>query len=112
VTRLARSAAVALALLAAVPALAGKKTLPPGERIDLNRATVAELMRLPGIGEKRAQAIVAHRQRQPFRRAEEVVAVKGLGRAWFRKVKANLSVGPPAAALSGRSGEAPTLARN
>lgn len=84
--------AVATALLAASPALAAKKALPPGVRVDLNRATVAELMRIPGVGEKKAQAIVAHRAKRPFRRAEDVLAVKGLGPAWFAKVKANLSV--------------------
>lgn len=95
---LAKALAVALALLAASPALAAKKALAPGERIDLNRATVSELMRLPGVGEKRAQAIVAHRTKQPFRRAEDVLAVKGLGRGWFAKVKANLSAGGALAA--------------
>jgi competence protein ComEA len=93
VIALVRTLAVVAALLAAAPALAAKKALPPGERIDLNRATVAELMRLPGIGAKKAQAIVAHRQRQPFRRPEDVVAVKGLGPAWYQKVKANLFAG-------------------
>jgi competence protein ComEA len=92
------AAALAAALLVAAPALAAKKALPPGERIDLNRATVAELMRLPGVGEKRAQAIVAHRAKQPFRRAEDVLAVKGLGPSWFAKVKASLQVGPATAA--------------
>ena len=86
-------AALAAALLVASPAQAAKKALPPGERIDLNRASVSELMRLPGVGEKRAQAIVAHRAKQPFRRAEDVLAVKGLGPAWFAKVKANLQAG-------------------
>lgn len=90
------AALLGAALLAASPALAAKKALPPGERIDLNRATVSELMRIPGVGEKRAQAIVAHRQKRPFRRAEDVLLVKGLGRAWFAKVKANLAVAPPA----------------
>jgi competence protein ComEA len=102
VIALVRTLAVVAALLAAAPALAAKKALPPGERIDLNRATVAELMRLPGIGAKKAQAIVAHRQKQPFRRVEDVVAVKGLGPAWLQKVKANVVVGgaPPAASAA------------
>ncbi|HSN13703.1 MAG TPA: helix-hairpin-helix domain-containing protein [Anaeromyxobacteraceae bacterium] len=94
VTRALRAAAAALALLLAAPhALAAKKALGPGERIDVNRATVSELMRLPGVGEKRAQAIVAYRARQPFRRPEDVVRVKGLGRSWYAKVKANLVAG-------------------
>jgi competence protein ComEA len=96
-----KAVVVAAALLAAAPALAAKKALPPGERIDPNRASVTELMRLPGVGEKRAQAIVAHRTKQPFRRAEDVLAVKGLGPAWFAKVKGNLQVGGAPAAPAG-----------
>jgi len=98
VKTLGRALFLAVALLAATPALAAKKALPPGERLDLNRATVSELMRLPGVGAKRAQAIVAHRSKQPFRRAEDVLAVKGLGPAWFSKVKGNLAVGGAPAA--------------
>lgn len=85
----------ALALLLATPALAAKKPLGPSDRIDLNRATVAELMRLPGVGEKRAQAIVAARTKQPFRKVEDVVVVKGIGPAWLAKVRANVVVAPP-----------------
>ncbi|HEX9400240.1 MAG TPA: helix-hairpin-helix domain-containing protein [Anaeromyxobacter sp.] len=102
-TALLRSLVVAVALLAAAPALAAKKGLPSGERMDLNRATVAELMRLPGLGEKKAQAIVAFRQKQPFRRPEDVMKVKGLGPAWFQKVKGNLVVGGGAPVASAAS---------
>ncbi|HET8734499.1 MAG TPA: helix-hairpin-helix domain-containing protein [Anaeromyxobacteraceae bacterium] len=90
----ARGAALVLgaALLAASPALAAKRALPPGQKIDLNRAGVVELMRLPGVGQKRAQAIVAQRARQPFRKLEDVLTVKGLGPAWLARVKANVVV--------------------
>jgi competence protein ComEA len=96
------AALLAAGLLAAPPAVAAKKALVPGERIDLNRASVSELMRLPGVGERRAQAIVAERTRQPFRRVEDVLAVKGLGRAWLAKVKGSVSVGaiPPRTAAA------------
>ncbi len=90
---LLRRALVAALLLAAVPALAAKRTLSPSERIDLNRAPVTELMRLPGVGQRKAQAIVAHRQRAPFRRPEDVVQVKGFGPGWLQKVKGNVTVG-------------------
>ena len=99
---------VVAALLAASPALAAKKLPAPGERIDLNRATVAELVRLPGLGERKAQAIVARRLKTPFRHPEEVMQVKGLGPAWFRKVKANLVVGngpPPSATAQATAGK-------
>ncbi|HYG68540.1 MAG TPA: helix-hairpin-helix domain-containing protein [Anaeromyxobacteraceae bacterium] len=84
----------AAALLAASPALA-KPPLRPGERIDLNRASASELTRLPGIGAKRAQAIVALRTRRPFRTPADVLAVKGLGKEWFRRVKDHLVASPP-----------------
>ena len=105
---LRRIAVVAL-VGAALPALAEKKALPPSERIDLNRAPVTELMRLPGVGQKRAQALVAHRQRSPLRRPEDVLRVKGFGPGWLRRVKGSVTVGgapaaPPAAvAASDRS---------
>lgn len=97
-TALARTLFAAVLLVAAAPALAAKKSLPAGERIDLNRATVAELMRLPGVGQRKAQAIVTHRQKAPFRRPEEVLQVKGLGPGWFQKVRANLVAGGTAPA--------------
>ena len=97
---LARRAVVAAAVLAASPALAAKKPLGPSDRVDLNRATVSELMRLPGVGQKKAQAIVAHRQKTPFHRPEDVLQVKGCGRPWFQKVKGNLTAGSPTATLA------------
>ncbi len=93
-----RALAVAAALLLAAPALAKKAALGQGERIDLNTATVAELMRLPGVGKKRAQAIVARREKRPFRRPEEVTQVRGMSPGWFARVKPHLVVGAPIAA--------------
>jgi competence protein ComEA len=100
VSGLLRTAVAVAGLALASPASAAfttKKTLGPNDRIDLNRASTVELMRLPGVGLKKAQAIVALRTRQPFRKPEDVVEVKGLGPAWFAKVKANLLVGAPLA---------------
>jgi competence protein ComEA len=108
VNRLLRLAVTVAILALALPASAAvttKKALGPNDRIDLNRASTVELMRLPGVGQKKALAIVALRARQPFRKPEDVVAVKGLGPAWFAKVKAHLVVGAPLAA-----GTAPAVA--
>jgi competence protein ComEA len=90
-----RTLVLAAAMLAATPAFAAKRALGPNERIDLNSAGTSELMRLPGVGEKRAQAIVAARARKPFRRPEDVLVVKGIGPAWLAKVKSNVVVGAP-----------------
>ena len=101
-------------LSAALPASAAfttKKALGPNDRIDLNRASTVELMRLPGVGQKKAQAIVAQRTRQPFRKPEDVVTVKGLGPAWFAKVKPHLVVGAPQASAPATAAAVATTAR-
>ena len=90
-TRASAVAAAVAAVLVATPA-AAKAPLRSGERIDLNRATVSELMRLPEIGRKRAEAIVAQRGRRPFRRVEDAAAVKGISAAWVARNRAVLAV--------------------
>ncbi len=48
--------------------------------IDLNRAPLAELMILPGVGRGRAEAIILYRVRHgPFRCIEDLAAVDGFG---------------------------------
>jgi competence protein ComEA len=113
VRRLVQVLLAVAGLSAALPASAAfttKKALGPNDRIDLNRASTVELMRLPGVGQKKAQAIVAQRTRQPFRKPEDVVMVKGLGPAWFAKVKPHLVVGTPLAATSTPSVTGPPAA--
>lgn len=56
------------------------ESLLPGERINLNTADVYELQRLPGIGEARAQDIVAYRQANgPFETVDDLDKVPGIG---------------------------------
>lgn len=48
-------------------------------RVDLNTADFETLCILPGVGEKRAQAILDYREAHgPFRRVEDAAAVPGL----------------------------------
>ena len=55
-------------------------SLLPGEVIDVNTADAYELQRLPGIGEKRAQDIIAYREEHgPFRTVDELTEVSGIG---------------------------------
>ena len=57
-------------------------SLLEGEVIDLNTASAADLTRLPGIGEKRGQAIVDYRtEHGPFQSAEQLLEVSGIGEA-------------------------------
>lgn len=52
----------------------------PTEKININTATAAELEVLPGIGEKRAEEIVADREANgPFRIPEDITRVSGIG---------------------------------
>jgi len=48
-------------------------------RIDLNRATQAELETLPGIGPVTANSIIAYREQMPFQAVEELEQVSGIG---------------------------------
>ena len=58
----------------------GPGKLLEGERININTAPAAELQRLPGIGEKRALAIVAWREENgPFEQAGDLTRVPGIG---------------------------------
>jgi len=95
---------LALAVLAmAPPAFAAKKPLAAGERLDLNHAPVVELMRLPGVGRSRAEAIAARRSHAPFQRLEDLLAVKGVSRGWLEKQRSHLAVTAPATARAERT---------
>ena len=71
-------------------------SLLEGEVIDLNTASAADLTRLPGIGEKRAQAIVDYRESSgPFQSVEELTEVKGIGEGILAQVYDYVTVGVP-----------------
>jgi competence protein ComEA len=60
----------------------------PDDPVILNLATVTDLQRLPGIGAKRAQAILAVRARLGrFRQIEDLLKVKGIGRATLKRLR-------------------------
>ncbi len=64
-------------------------------RVDLNTATETELLALPGIGPSKAQAIMEYRARHPFRRVEQVMRVRGVGRGIFRRIRDHIVVSQP-----------------
>jgi competence protein ComEA len=87
--------ALALCLLAAVPALA----------LDVNTASQAELEQLPGIGVALSERLLEARRASPFRDWDDLLArVRGLRAQAVKLSAAGLSVGGrPYAAASAAS---------
>ncbi|TCB52285.1 ComEA family DNA-binding protein [Acinetobacter terrestris] len=64
-----------------------------GNKISLNQASLEQLQELAGVGLKKAEAIVAYRQKNgKFKNIEELQQVKGIGPALFAKNKDRLSL--------------------
>jgi competence protein ComEA len=75
---------------------AAQTSAPVDGVVNLNTASVEELDRLPGVGPSRAQAIIALRTHlKHFERVEDVMRVKGIGRAMFRKLRPMLTLQGP-----------------
>lgn len=69
-------------------------SLLPGEVLNLNAASAADLERLPGIGAGRAADIVAYRQEHGgFRSVDELTAVKGIGLATLESLRPYVTAG-------------------
>jgi competence ComEA-like helix-hairpin-helix protein len=66
--------------------------------VDLNRASSAELCELPGVGAKRAEQIIAQRNKRPFRRTQELLLIRGIGPKSYARLRPLVVVGsvPPA----------------
>ncbi len=63
--------------------------------VDINTADAATLAaNLHGVGESKARAIVAHREANgPFKSADQLAAVKGIGLATVEKNRDRIRVG-------------------
>ncbi|NBN96501.1 MAG: ComEA family DNA-binding protein [Actinobacteria bacterium] len=70
---------------------AAKTTAP--RLVNINRATVAELDQLPGVGPSTARAIVEHRERYgPYATVDDLLAVRGIGPAKLAEMRAMVAV--------------------
>jgi competence protein ComEA len=80
--------------------------------VNLNTASAEELERLPGIGPTRAQAILALRATlKQFSRPEQLLRVKGIGRATFRKLRPLLTLTGPTTLSTRARAPAPAPAK-
>ena len=75
----------------------GESQAAPGEigtvYVDLNAAGKQELMTLPGIGESKAEAILAYRKKNgPFRAVEDLLNVPGIGESILERLRELIKV--------------------
>jgi competence protein ComEA len=73
---------------------AGEADLPARSiehRIDINTASERDLDKLPGLGPELVERIVRHR---PYKKLDELITKKVLGRKQFARIKDRIRVGP------------------
>lgn len=81
------------ALLASTLAALALLTLPAQAVVNINTANATELEALPGIGAKKAQAIVEYRTKNgPFKSVDDLEKVNGIGKAMVEKLRKEASV--------------------
>ncbi|HRP01452.1 MAG TPA: helix-hairpin-helix domain-containing protein [Candidatus Kapabacteria bacterium] len=68
------------------------KELNVSEKINLNKASKVELMKIPGIGEKTALKIIQYRSEKKFLQIEDIMNIKGIGAKKFAKMKDHLDI--------------------
>jgi competence ComEA-like helix-hairpin-helix protein len=100
--RLTRVVAVVLVLVCCGVALAQKKSAP-AKPVDLNAASAEQLQLVPGIGPKTAAAIVNFRTKSgPFRRVDDLLAIKGVSKRKLEELRPYVTVVPPPVAAKSR----------
>ena len=63
--------------------------LAPGERININTASLEDLDKLPDVGPVKAQAIIEGR---PYKSPEDIMKVKGIKEGIYNKIKDHITV--------------------
>lgn len=69
---------------------AGQETV---QKVNINTADADTLMTIPGIGESRAEAIIAYREKNgTFASVEEIMKIDGIKEKMFEKIKDSITV--------------------
>ena len=88
-----RKAAVVLIFAALVSFVSNLANAEHNAKVNINTATVEELMSLKGIGEKKAESIVEYREKVgSFAAIDELKGVKGIGDKIFSKIKDHIAI--------------------
>lgn len=62
------------------------------ELININTATIDELVKIPGIGESKASSIIKYREKNKFITIEDIKNVSGIGDSTFENIKSYITV--------------------
>ena len=61
-------------------------------KVNINSASIDELVEIPGIGEATAKKIIEYRQSKKFESIEDILNVKGIGDKLFDKIKEYITI--------------------
>ena len=82
-----------LVVIGLVVALAAGAFAAEGGKVNINTATIDDLVQLDQVGTRTAQRIIEYREANgPFKAPEDLMKVKGIGEKIFQKNKDRISV--------------------
>ena len=71
----------------------GSTSSTNGDVININTANKEQLMKISGVGKTKAEAIIAHREKNgDFKKKEDITKVRGIGKSTFEKIKDKIEV--------------------
>ena len=71
----------------------GSTSSTNGDVININTANKEQLMKISGVGKTKAEAIIAHREKNgDFKTKEDITKVRGIGKSTFEKIKDKIEV--------------------